>query len=76
MNNRDVAASRQALAQNLKPAPTPLPVMTGSTVVEDGRGVDIVSGTLTAGRCATGPDCCAALAPRPLESPPVREGGG
>jgi hypothetical protein len=61
--------------QNLKPAPIPLPVMTGSTLLDVGAGVDNLSGTVTARRCeaAFAPD--ATVLP-PRESRPLRDGGG
>ena len=62
-------------SQNLKPAPTPCPVMTGSTLLDDGAGVDIVEGTATGRLCAAVLDADETVLP-PRESLPAKDGGG
>jgi hypothetical protein len=61
--------------QNLKPAPIPLPVMTGSTLFDAGAGVVSLSGTATARRGATALVADATVLP-PRESLPPSDGGG
>lgn len=63
-----------ARGQNRKPAPAPLPVITGSTLGDEGRGVTTRAGTLMARRRTPASGCSAAVDRR--GDVPFNDGGG